>query len=175
MIKIKNLVGNNSEAIKLWSPFIEKYSKTLSIFKDTFALMCDSMKTNNIGFIAESINLSSKLNLEGKNIQVTYSPTFLYLEDASNNSCKKYLNGKVESYQVRVKNFSEHFVNEDEVYENMLIESAAELINCKLNSYDSIVIYRLIESISNVEFEDGPYHTLKFRVAFFDEIKVESE
>jgi hypothetical protein len=79
----------------------------------------------------------------------------------------------VESYQVRVKLDSD-VPNQDDLYENLLIGEAVKLINSKLENYKSIVIYRLIESISDIEDVDGRYKILRFRVGFFDEIEVKA-
>lgn len=191
MIKIGKIGSiDYLEAVKKWSPIIEKYTSNLLYMKDTFSVICEMLSLNfsyerpwpvkemsqdsNLvsdlvpkPFIAESLRLASKLDLKDKNVQVTYSPTFLYFDELS------WKNGKVESYQVRVKLDSD-FPNEDDLHENLLIDEAVKLINSKLENYKSIVIYRLIESISNIEDIDGKYKILRFRVGFFDEIEVKA-
>jgi hypothetical protein len=181
MIKIGKIDNiDYLEALKKWSPIIEKYTSNLSYMKDKFSVMCEILSLVPIQehislisslmpkpFIAESLNLASKLDLKDKNVQITYSPTFLYFDELV------WQNGMVESYQVRVKLDSD-VPNQDDLYENLLIGEAVKLINSKLENYKSIVIYRLIESISDIEDVDGRYKILRFRVGFFDEIEVKA-
>ncbi len=130
------------------SLYCESHSILDSLAYDSGRVFIANQINMNDTLLPESINLISKLNLLGKNIQIASSTTFNYLTD----------DDITESAQIGVMEVSEPFNREDcnnqelvREITGILIDEMVGLINAGLVEYKTIVLYLMITQISLIQ------------------------
>ena len=119
--------------------------------------------SHNHTMLPEALKVITQLNLQGKNVQITASPNFYYIEE---NQCKQA--------QIGSMTFDASFEGvgfySEEIKQN-LIQQLVDQINEQLTKYDTIVLYMLVTNISAMSAADKqPKICLTSRYAMFDPI-----
>jgi len=181
---IKQTEIDPTKTTQKWKPILEKVNVPENLIQ-TVAMYCESHSlieaanvhympipgifdtgssqqdhTNNT-LLPESLRILSKLNLTDKNVQITSSPTFHYID--ANNTFRTGSVGSVEVSMDYVENI------QSEEIKHQLMDEMAATINKQLEDYNSIVLYLLVTRISSVSEKNGtPKIILTSRFSLFD-------
>lgn len=119
-----------------------------------------------------SIKLFKKLNLKGKNLQISNSPTFQYLKPGQTETSSGTIGAISHHISVDFDSLQKNSPAYISSIEDLLIKETADIINLQLNRHDTIVIYMLAQSIyisGNESKSEDTNLCITCRICFMDE------
>ena len=148
-----------SKAKAKWSPILQKL-KISSKLEEQIAYYCEMhtntevQSTETIHFnknlqiastLPPSLKILSLLNLKGKNLQLTEKNVFQYLNDKGDIQCGEICTLSQSIPLIYNKEKSSYNTDETLI---ILTEQLARIINQQLEEYNTIVLYKMVDSIS---------------------------
>jgi len=195
MIKIvsNRLNIDDQKILNKWKHVLESAGFTSSEYEESMltkiSYYCEQHSINEIAYVDPpqpmnsslnggittlpvSIKLFKKLNLKGKNLQISNSPTFQYLKPGQTETSDGSIGAISHRISVDFDSLQKNSPDYMSSIEDLLIKDTADIINLQLNRHDTIVIYMLAQSIyiSGNESKSVDTHlNITSRICFMDE------
>lgn len=178
MIKVNaNLNWDQGKVLQTWEPILEKLNlpEELRQFAANYAHVHTLNESASHSFSQSSaaspsslplaLSILSKLDLQGKNVQLTTGPNFEYIDDVT----EKVGFGETKTFMVNVAIARTDTQLNPSLAEELLVKKMVDAINFNLKRYDTLVIYMMADSVSIIsEATLAPKIYLKCRLGFYD-------